>query len=113
VAKFKYNCQEQAYDSLKKNINPKRKGGLGIINLRSQNNALLLKHLDKFYNRSDVPWVKLIWNAHYSNEEVPHTTKNKDSFWWRDVLKLVDLYRGCLLQNVGWLYNSVWVGRLK
>jgi hypothetical protein len=43
----------------------KRKGGLGIINPKTQNSALLLKHLDKFYNK-EVPWVKLIWHAHYS-----------------------------------------------
>jgi hypothetical protein len=30
---------------------PKKKGGLAIINLRSQNYALLMKHLDKFYNQ--------------------------------------------------------------
>jgi hypothetical protein len=33
----------------------KDKGGLGIINLEIQNQALLLKHLDKFYNNADVP----------------------------------------------------------
>jgi hypothetical protein len=32
----------------------KEGGGLGIINPRSQNVALLLKHLDKFYNRRDI-----------------------------------------------------------
>ena len=37
---------------------PKEKGGLGLINLRLQNDALLLKHLHKFYNRMDVPWVQ-------------------------------------------------------
>jgi hypothetical protein len=34
---------------------PKKKGGLGIIDLRCQNDALLLKHLDKFYNRKNIP----------------------------------------------------------
>jgi hypothetical protein len=46
---------------------PKRKGGLGIMNLRSQNNALLLKHLDKFYKKEDITWVNLIWNTYYAN----------------------------------------------
>jgi hypothetical protein len=38
-------------------LRPKKKGrrGLEIINLRSQNVVLLLKHLDKFYNRRDIP----------------------------------------------------------
>lgn len=38
---------------------PKEKGGLGIINLRLQNDALLMKHLRKFYNRADIPWVRI------------------------------------------------------
>jgi hypothetical protein len=46
----------------KKCTKPKRKGGLGIINTRAQNNAILIKHLDKFYNK-DIPWVKLIWST--------------------------------------------------
>jgi hypothetical protein len=61
----------------KKCTRPKRKGGLGIINMRSQNVALLLKHLDKFYNKRDILWVNLIWNTHYYNGEVSHATKDR------------------------------------
>lgn len=32
----------------------KYQGGLGIIDLRTQNSALLLKNLHKFYNKMDV-----------------------------------------------------------
>jgi hypothetical protein len=39
---------------------PKRNGGLGIINLSTQNDALLLKHLVKFFNRKNIPWVRMI-----------------------------------------------------
>jgi hypothetical protein len=39
---------------------PKSNGGLAIINLSTQNDALLLKNLHKFYNRMDIPWVYLI-----------------------------------------------------
>lgn len=39
---------------------PKKKGGLGIINLEIQNTALLLKLLHKFFNKKDLPWVHLI-----------------------------------------------------
>jgi len=35
----------------------KAEGALGIINMESQNKALLLKFLDKFYNHADIPWV--------------------------------------------------------
>jgi hypothetical protein len=36
-------------------MQPKEKGGLGIINLRLQNDALLSKQLFKFYNNVDTP----------------------------------------------------------
>jgi hypothetical protein len=45
---------------------PKDKGGLGVKNLYLKSDALLLKHLDKFYNKIDVPWVHLVWQSYYS-----------------------------------------------
>jgi hypothetical protein len=35
-------------------------GDLGVLNLATQNEALLLKNLHKFYNKIDIPWVQLI-----------------------------------------------------
>lgn len=35
---------------------PKDEGGLGVLNLQTQNEALLLKNLHKFDNRIDIPW---------------------------------------------------------
>jgi hypothetical protein len=43
---------------------PKQSGGLGIVNFQKQNAALLIKFLHKFYSK-EVPWVELIWYAHY------------------------------------------------
>ena len=40
---------------------PNNKGGLGVLNLKVQNEALLMKFLHKFYNHHDIPWVSLIW----------------------------------------------------
>jgi len=34
---------------------PKDQGGLGIIDIQSQNEALLMKFLEKFYNNHDIP----------------------------------------------------------
>ena len=70
---------------------PRDKGGLGIINLNIQNKGLLIKHLHKFYNKVDVPWVTLIWNSYYDHG-VPQATPTAGSFWWRDVLKLHEAY---------------------
>ena len=58
--------------------------GLGILNLGLQNEALLLKHLNKFYNKMDVPWVQLVWDSYYF-QRIPHDTILCGSFWWRDV----------------------------
>lgn len=71
---------------------PKNKGGLGIMNLGIQNVALLLKHVNKFLNRADVPWVNLIWNTYY-HDRGPHATTICGSPWWKDILKLVDKFR--------------------
>jgi hypothetical protein len=35
---------------------PKNRRGLGVINLRLQNDALQIKNLDKFFNKADLPW---------------------------------------------------------
>ena len=77
------------------------KGGVGILNLKIQNEALLLKSLDKFYNHADTPWVDLIWQTHYMGK-IPHAMKACGSFWWRDVTKLMPIFRGishCLVGN--------------
>ena len=66
---------------------PKDKGGMGIVNLTIQNRALLSKHLSKFYNKADIPWVSLIWNTYYDGV-VPHGIVLGGSYWWRDILKL-------------------------
>jgi hypothetical protein len=79
---------------------PKQNGGLGIVDFQKQNAALLIKFLDKFYNRKDVPWVNLVWFAHYDNK-IPHAENLCGSFWWRDVLKLVDNFRGVAAVTLG------------
>ena len=44
---------------------PMDSGGLGVLNLSIQNEGLLLKHLHKFFNRWDIPWVHLVWERYY------------------------------------------------
>jgi hypothetical protein len=58
---------------------PKEEGGLGVIDLRVQNEALLLKNLHKFFNKENLPWVNLIWDNYYKNGKLPSATK-KGSF---------------------------------
>jgi hypothetical protein len=96
---------------------PKKKGGLGIINLRSQNTTLLLKHLDNFFHRRNIPWVNLIWNTYYSNGNLPQATKEKGSFCWKDLLKFVDTFRSVAQCVVGdgssvMFWSDLWNGNL-
>jgi hypothetical protein len=52
-----------------------------------------MKNLDKFFNKDDLPWVKLIWSQYYNNGKLPgHGMKG--SFWWRRILRLLDCYKG-------------------
>jgi hypothetical protein len=70
---------------------PKVEGGLNIMDLRTQNDALLLKYLDKFFNCSNVPWVSLTWSKLYANNRTPPQARRPvGSFWWRDVMKLFE-----------------------
>lgn len=79
---------------------PKDKGGLGIINLFLQNDTLLLKHLHKFYSKQNIRWVNLIWTTYYV-DKVPHAAREIGSFWWKDVLRLNNLYRGVAQCSIG------------
>jgi hypothetical protein len=79
---------------------PKKKGGLGVLNLKIQNQGLLLKYLHKFYNKVDTPWVHLIWNTYYRGH-IPHALPPCGSFWWSDVFKLTPIFRGIASAKIG------------
>lgn len=49
----------------------KEEGGLGVIQLSTQNDAMLMKFLHKFYNKANLPWVHLIWHNYYTNGTMP------------------------------------------
>jgi len=96
---------------------PKKEGGLGVLNMKTQNDALLLKHLHKFFNRVDTLWVQLVWELHYSNGTLPSITRKKGSFWWRDILKLLDSYKGLAMVNIRdgascLLWDGLWLHRV-
>jgi hypothetical protein len=79
---------------------PKDKGGLGVINLEIQNDALLLKHLFKFFNHAETPWVQMTWQAYYQNIS-PQVAGKVGSFWWRDVCGLITNFRSVMTCNPG------------
>jgi hypothetical protein len=79
---------------------PNKKGGLGILNLKLQNQGLLLKYLHKFYNKEDTPWVHLLWNSYYIGK-IPHAINPTGSFWWKYVCKLMPIYRSISSPKIG------------
>lgn len=62
------------------------------MDLRTHNTTLLLKYVHKFYNKMDLPWVSLTWQCLYTNGTPPHKRKGVGSFWWRDIMFLVDQF---------------------
>jgi hypothetical protein len=74
-------------------LQTQKERGLGVIKLHLQNDALLMKNLDIFSSKADLPWVKLVWSQYYANGRLPGSTK-KVSFWWISILKLRDTFKG-------------------
>lgn len=58
-----------------------------------------MKNLHKFYNRADIPWINIIWANHYSHS-LP-SDKPVGSFWWRDVLKTLESFKGIARVEIG------------
>ena len=71
---------------------PKECGGLGVLDLQTQSDALLMKYLHKFNNHWGLPWVDLIWSTYYT-QKIPHAFDPCGSFRLKDVLKLTPIYR--------------------
>ena len=47
----------------------------------------------------DIPWVHLVWEELYINGKLPGHVE-KGSFWWKDVLKLLDKFKGLAVVNI-------------
>jgi hypothetical protein len=75
------------------------RGGLGILNLKLQNEGLLMKYIRKFYNKIDTCWVHLLWNTYYTRK-IPHEIDPMESFWWKDVCKLMSSFRGIATSTI-------------
>lgn len=72
-----------------------------------------MKYLHKFYNREDIPWVNLVWECYYTDGRLPGNT-NRGSFWWRDVAKLIDKFKGMAKVNLQngmtcFLWTDLWL----
>jgi hypothetical protein len=67
----KFYEPKQSFAAREMIAKPKQNGGLGIVDFQKPNASLLMKFLDKFYNRKDIHWVNLVWFSHYDNK-IPH-----------------------------------------
>ena len=83
---------------------PKCQAGLGVMDIFTQNKALLMKNLHKFYNRHDIPWVKLIWENYYSDAKLRGDSMI-GSLWWK--LNLHSLISLKQLQDIMWMMVKV------
>jgi hypothetical protein len=68
----------------------------------------------KFYNRVNILWVNIILDTHYSNS-LP-SAKPVGSFWWKDILKIQDLFKEIARVEVGngkttLLWHDRWNGQ--
>jgi hypothetical protein len=73
-------------------------------------------NLHKFFNKQDLPWVKLIWTKYYSNGRLPGHTMN-GSFWWKSIMKLLNVFKGISQAEAGsgdtiLFWKDLWNGNI-
>lgn len=94
------NANKQPLAAWKMACQPKKYGGLRILDLATQNGTLTMKNLDKYFNRHIIPWVNLVWENYYNSGAVP-SMKKVGSFWWRQVLANLSSYKNIANPRVG------------
>lgn len=83
---------------LMKNIGSAENTDLTSRNLH--NKTFMMKNLHKFFNKEDLPWVKLVWETYY-NSHLPGQ-RMEGSSWWKGHLKLIPLFKNhykCIMGN--------------
>lgn len=74
-----------------------------VINMKLQNQALLMKHLHKFYVKLDIPRVHLMWNTYYGIGQVPHFTLERRVLLVEGILHIsISLQRDCHSNGRRW-----------
>jgi hypothetical protein len=65
---------------------------VGVLDLATYNEAMLLKFLHKLFSKADIPWVKIVWDNYYQNGKLSGQNK-KGSFWWKDIVKILHKFK--------------------
>ena len=81
--------------------------GLGVLNMRMQNKALMIKNIFKFLNKMAIPWVSLIWQEHYSDWNVPCGRSKKGCTIYMDNFKLISEVKTGVGDTIQ-LWNDNW-----
>lgn len=60
--------------------------------------------------------MELIWNTHY-NDSIPHAAGLCGSFWWREIIQLMPIYRGVSSVSIGngetsLFWKDLWCGQV-
>ena len=78
---------------------PKKYGGLEILDIAIHNKALLMKNIYKFLNKEDIPWVSLLWEKYFHIE--PPMGKSEGSFWWKAHIPLLHKFKAMIKCTIG------------
>ena len=70
-----------------------------MLDISIHNKCLLMKHIHKFLNHANLPWVNPIWDSYYPNGTL--TPRPVVSFWWKGILKLLPLFKLWTKGSVG------------
>lgn len=88
---------------------PKKYGSLEIFDLATQNDALMMKKLDKFFNKHNIPWVNLVWENYYNSGAVPSMNKVGPFFVEASSEKTFPVSKTSLITGRGWPHGATMV----
>lgn len=97
---------------------PKRQGGLGIINLHSFNRSLITKWWWRVLHETHLPWTRIIISEYYgaiTTWSFHEKTTKRTSPLWRGVTKVADLFQigvrfACGDGNNIRFWTDLWLG---
>ena len=97
---------------------PKEFGGLGLLNTRYMNIALLLKWIWKLFNNADdAPWLQILKNKYLRNGESIPMNNSRGSQFWNGLQSVKHWFVWGAIHTVGdgratRFWHDVWIGNV-
>ncbi len=95
----------------------RKEGGLGILNLESQNFALFAKWWWRYLSPSSHLWGPIIEGIYYNRRRPLREGASFKSFsqWWRSVLGTKDAFKCGICYTIGdgnktCFWSDIWIG---